>query len=334
MNRDSVESVRNSLPPCRPPLWARSGHAQTILGYLLPSAGVGEKGEELLVTLDKETERIHTTYLRGTSDTAVYLFHGLGGSAEASYMQRTARRAREQGHHVFLSNHRGCGAGAGLAAQPYHSGRADDLSRVIEFGRKKLPAHRHLAVGFSLSANALLLLCAKERAEVQPDAAIAVNAPINLERASINLTRGLNRLYDKRFTLELEAYIRSNRPEAAGKLGVVRNLREFDELFTAPIGGFRDREHYYTTCSAKPHLHRINIPTVILTAEDDPFVSVEDYRSATFSDQCLVHIEQHGGHMGYLNRAGLGYERWLDLALSGYLTALSSALHDPGGRDA
>jgi predicted alpha/beta-fold hydrolase len=323
--KSRLEATRRSLAPCIPPFWASSGHGQTILGHLLPSPRVRETGEVLSVSLEKETERIHSTYLRGSTNIVVYFFHGLGGSAEATYMQRSALRAQAMGHHVFLNNHRGCGAGAGLATEPYHSGRADDLSKVIKFGRARLPGHRHIAVGFSLSANALLLLAAKFRAEVLPDGAIAVNAPINLDRASIKLQEGLNRIYDKSFTLELAHYIRRNRPADAGKLSKIRDLREFDEVLTAPLGGFRDRADYYATCSAKAHVGKISIPTVVLTAEDDPFVSVEDYREAQFSEHCFVHIEGHGGHMGYLIKRGLGYARWLDQALDAYLVALAQA---------
>lgn len=311
------------IPPCDPPVWARTGHLQTILGHLIPSEKLTE-GTHLNITLEKETERIHSTYLKGTSKLAVYLFHGLGGTSEAAYMQRTALKVQAIGHHVFINNHRGCGMGAGLATEPYHSGRADDLSKVIAFGRKLLPDHKHLAIGFSLSANALLLLAAKVRAEVQPDFAIAVNGPINLDRASIKLQEGLNKIYDKRFTKELEHYMKRNRPQDLGDYSRVKDLRDFDEIYTAPLGGFKNRAHYYETCSAKQYLSQINIPTVIITAEDDPFVSVQDYFKATYSPTTVLHIEKHGGHMGYLMRKGLGFERWLDLALQTYVRKVAS----------
>jgi predicted alpha/beta-fold hydrolase len=310
----------NYLPPCDPPFWAKSGHLQTILGHLLPSPKLVEAGESLNVTLEKESERIQTTYLKGSSKTVIYLFHGLGGSAEGSYMHRTALRARNLGHHVFINNHRGCGKGVGLASEPYHSGRADDLSKVIEFGRGMLPDHQHVAIGFSLSANALLLLAAGERAQVQPDRAIAVNGPINLDRASLKLQEGLNRIYDKRFTRDLKGYIRDNRPQDLKDYGLVTDLRDFDERYTAPLGGFKDRADYYETCSAKKYLHKINIPTVIITAADDPFVDVQDYREAKLSALTKLHIEEHGGHMGYLTKDGFGFKRWLDLALEFYMT--------------
>lgn len=320
---NALIKARKSIPPCLPPVWAMTGHLQTILGHLLPSDKVIEEGIELKVTLEKETERIHSTYLKGTSKTAVYLFHGLGGSSEATYMQRTALRARHLGHHVFINNHRGCGKGAGLAAEPYHSGRASDLSKVIEFGRNMLPDHQHIAIGFSLSANALLLLAAQEGATIQPDFAIAVNGPINLDRASINLGKGLNKIYDKRFTLELERYMKRNRPQDVGDFSLVKDLRDFDERYTARLGGFKNRAHYYETCSAKKYLPKINIPTVIITAEDDPFVSIQDYREASYSPTTVVHIEKHGGHMGYLTQKGLGHKRWLDMALETYIREIA-----------
>lgn len=321
---NELKNTRDALPPCLPPIWAKTGHLQTIMGHLLPSPKVVEKGEPLNVTLESENERIHTTYIKGETKLVVYLFHGLGGSADATYMQRTALIARELGAHVFINNHRGCGEGVGLATEPYHSGRAEDLSRVIAFGRKMLPDHRHVAIGFSLSANALLLLAARVRADVLPDMAIAVNGPINLDLASIKLTQGLSKIYDKRFVLELKDYIKLNRPKGVALVGKVKDLREFDELYTAPIGGFKNRADYYATCSANQYLKQIEIPTVLLTAEDDPFVSAEDYKNSVLSDKVVLHIEKHGGHMGYLNRKGLGMERWLDRALRAYLKSASS----------
>lgn len=324
--REELLQLRESIPRCRPPLWARGGHLQTILGHLLPSPSLNQIGENLNVTLSEETERIHTTYLQGEEKCVVYLFHGLGGSAQATYMQRTALVARSLGMHVFVNNHRGCGEGVGLATEPYHSGRAEDLSAVIAFGKKMLPDHKHIAIGFSLSANALLLLCAGVRAQVMPDMAIAVNGPIHLDQASLKLTQGLNRLYDKRFVLELKRYVKVNAPENLSLLRAIKDLREFDEVYTAPVGGFKSRADYYATCSARNYLKDIKIPTVLITSKDDPFVGVDDYLTAELSPQVVLHVEEHGGHMGYLSSHTFGFERWLDLALKSYLEFASVSL--------
>jgi len=308
-----------NIVPCRPPFWAYNGHLQTIIAHLIPSPTIKEDGVVFHIPLESDQERIHSTYIKGQTKIVVYLFHGLSGSTQGDYMQRTAIMARKLGHHVFLNNHRGCGEGIGLATGPYHSGRAEDLSKIIEFGKRLLPDHRHVAIGFSLSANALLLLAARMRASVLPDAAIAVNAPIDLNKASQKLTEGLNRIYDKRFLQRLKVHVKKNDPSNFYRLERVRSVMDFDEAYTAPLGGFRDRATYYAECSAKDHLSKIEIPTVMIAASDDPFVSIEDYLDAEVSSKTKLHIEKNGGHIGYLSRKGLTFERWLDGALESYL---------------
>ena len=97
-------------------------------------------------------------------------------------------------------------------------------------------------------------------------------------------------------------------------------------MYTARLGGFKSREDYFATCSAKQYLKRINIPTVILTAYDDPFVSIKDYLDAEYSPFCFTHFEEHGGHMGYLMKDGLGYKRWLDQGLMTYINTFTSSM--------
>src|SRR5262249_33888601 len=144
--------IKLKLEPCLPPIWAPNGHAQTILGHLLPSPKLTEHGENIEIALP-DGDRLVGSLLSGKSSVVVYLFHGLAGSIDSSYMHRTAIVARAQGHSVLMINHRGCGSGRGFAVAPYHSGRGEDLSAAVEYGRKRFPQHQHLAIGFSLSAN-------------------------------------------------------------------------------------------------------------------------------------------------------------------------------------
>lgn len=326
-------SFVDRLTPCSAPKWARTGHLQTILGHLFKSPKLNEPGERIEIELsggDKAVAR----HLKGDSRRVVYLFHGLGGSTDADYMHRTALIARRAGDTVFMFNHRGCGEGVSLAKEPYHSGRAEDLSALIREGRKLYPDHQHLAIGFSLSANALLLLVAGERkefgAETLPDCAIAVNAPINLERASQLISSGANRIYDIRFMRQMRDAVRTRLHRDPTlrelKIPILATLHDFDELYTARSGGFKDRADYYRTCSAKQYLNKIKVPTVILTAEDDPFVDVKDYKSAEISPMAKLHIERFGGHMGYLagQPTPYGTKRWLDYAIYEFMKGLET----------
>lgn len=320
------------LLPCQPPFWARDGHAQTMLGHLIPSPRLPQPGERVELPLP-DGDRLVARWFENPrpSHTTVSVFHGLGGSTDAGYMHRTALLALAQGHHALLVNHRGSGEGAGLARGTPHSGRAEDVSSALEWVRAKRPEDRHIAVGFSMSGNALLLLLSGARGRVLPDRAVAVNAPIDLDDAALRLERGLNRIYDVRFVNELrrDMEFRRARGLITRDVPVPRRatLRDFDDLYTAPLNNFRDRADYYATCSTQARLGTIQVPTFILTASDDPFVNAEGYRSAQPSRSVTMHIEKIGGHMGYLSSrpTPLGSTRWMDYALAEILRAASAA---------
>lgn len=275
-------------------------------------------------------DRLVLRVFQGSIPITLYLFHGLGGFSHSTYMQRTARAAMALGFSVVLLNHRGCGEGVGLAREPYHSGRSEDLSQVIAYGKSRFPHSFHLAIGFSLSGNALLLLAAGQRAQVQPDMAISVNAPIDLEATARLLMHGFNRLYDLRFARDLEGAVRTRyslRDELREiKFPLLGSVYDFDALYTAPQGGFRSREDYYSTCSAQTYTQDIQIPTLILTALDDPFVPQKSYRDLKLSASCVLHLEKYGGHMGYIAKNPTGNYRWLDYALLSYMKSLKEGL--------
>ena len=318
------------LEPCEAPLWAHGGHAQTILGSLWPSPAFTEGSQPVRVPLPDGDELRGRLVDSGTSEIVILLFHGLGGHSDADYMARTARVARSQGHSVYLMNHRGCGIGEGFARRPYHSGRGEDLAEAVREARTRFPGRRVIAIGFSLSGSALLNLVTGRRGDCLPDAAIAVNAPIDLQTAAERLKRGFNRLYDVRFVnrlrRSLESMHRQGLLKDPVKVGRWMTLHDFDNLYTAPASGFRDREDYYGTCSVRPHLASIRIPTLLLTSSDDPIVPIETYQGLHLSPTTLLHVEPIGGHMGYLTRTKtpLGTHRWLDYALDVGLKRLVS----------
>lgn len=314
-----------NIPAISPPLWARDGHSQTLLGYFLPSL-TWEKGQEDVVLNLNDGDQVIGHLHPGTTDLMVYLFHGLGGCGQSPYMQRMADMISKLGHGVFVLNHRGSGPGEGLAKKPYHSGVAEDISTVLEYGRQRFPHCRHLAIGFSLSGNALLLLLSGAKGGCRPDYAIAVNAPIHLERTSLLLQSGLNRIYDLHFVRLMRQRMQEKIKRGfihpyQYKVTWLNTLREFDAIYLAPEAGFRNRLHYYESCSTHDKLSHVEVPTIILTAEDDPFIDVRDYLKASMSSSIYLHIERHGGHMGYLSRVNLPHQgrRWMDFALGEYI---------------
>lgn len=322
--RETVQTC--FVPPCRPPVWARGGHAQTLIAHMWPSPYPSQQSHPLHVTL-ADGDRLHMHWYQGRRKALLMLFHGLGGSAQSDYMRRTTRIGLAQGFHVLAVNHRGCGEGAGLAAKPYHSGSAEDMAAVSAFLRERFPDHLQVAIGFSLSGNVLLLLLlqANIRGQHQPDLGIAVNAPIDLEHSAHRLHSGLARLYNWRFAHRCKQDLHKRRKaglvDTLPDFPLLLNLNELDDLYTAPVCGFADRHDYHRTCSSRQHLGRIQRPTVMFTAQNDPMVEVRDYEQAPNQGPLYVHVEDCGGHMGYIQAAKHG-RFWLDGTLERLLHRL------------
>jgi len=311
-------------PPlaCLPPFWAQGGHLQTLAAQYWPTPASRLPWEAARLEL-ADGDALALRALPGRTGVAVHLFHGLGGSVEAHYMRRAAALFQARGHAVLAADHRGAGFGKGWARGIYHSGATADIAAVLAHGRQRFPGHLQVAVGFSISANILLLLAGRDGHLGLPDLAIAVNPPADLEACSRRLAHGFNRVYDQYFVRRLRREVR-DRPGGAEAMAA-RTLREFDQVFTAPRAGFRDRADYYARCSCGPHLVGIGIPTVILTAGDDPFAPGGDVARFPRNSAVHLHMEATGGHMGYMSRAVPGY-RWLDHALDHYLGALTDLL--------
>ncbi len=313
--------------PCAPPWWARSGHAQTIFAHLAPSsarslrARVGVRRQSIDLA---DGDTLIALEAEGASDVRVLLFHGLSGDVDSDYMRRAAAQLLARGHGVWSVNHRGCGDGAGLARRPYHSGRSDDLRAVLERSRALAPKLRHIVVGFSMSGN-IALLHAAEPAPLA-DAVLAINPVIDLADASERISRGLSRLYELRFVRRLRADLRERQRrgliDSRFDISLSASLREFDEHITAPLGGFAGADDYYARCSSRVRLAHVRIPAVIVAAADDPFLDVGLYERTALSERITLHVEPHGGHIGFLPREG---GRWIDGALEHYVEQLVNA---------
>jgi len=338
--------VRRYEPPCRPPLWARGGHAQTLLGYLLPTSGevVDERTPGVLRrevpvppsgAHDGDDDRLVVFDLPAASGgplagATFHLCHGLTGSSASNYMRLAARALGAEGAAVRLVNHRGQGAGEGLARGLYHSGSWPDLFAAVADARARGARGPHVAVGFSLSANTLLLGAASERAEGHPghpDAVLAVNPPVDLISSVTRIGAGVNRVYDRNFVRGMRASFAARRAHGAPAVVVPRSatsVRALDEAVTAPAAGYPSAEAYYLDCSSGPRLGALRVPAAILTAADDPFVASGDVERAIRQARAsrgpgapalLAHVEPVGGHLGYLDRGG---RRWLAGALAHY----------------
>jgi predicted alpha/beta-fold hydrolase len=322
---------RLSLISCDAPVWANNGHGQTLASHFMKSPTLAKLGEKIKVDLP-DGDRLFYYVNPGSSNFVVAMFHGLSGDSNSDYMQRSALVCKHLGHTAVLVNHRGAGEDVLNAKLPYHSGSTDDMSAVLRDLRVRFPNKKIITIGYSLSGNILLSLLGGYRNGEKPDGAITVNAPLLLGKGSLLLKRGFNRLYDVRFVLRLRRLIEEKYQHGVitkrYKVPPWTTLHAFDQIYTAPASGFKDRDDYYDSCSSIQFVDRIVTPTHILTAEDDPFIDVNDYRSAKFSSSCQLHVEKRGGHMGYIAKNPLPQwgHRWLDYYIHEALKGLTDTL--------
>ncbi len=235
------------------------------------------------------------------------LFHGLEGSVASHYVQAAAHVAAQRGWHLAVPHFRGCGAEINRAPRAYHSGDADEVDWMLRRLRARAAGPLY-AMGVSLGGNALArwagLQAAGARSVVQ--ALAVVSAPLDLVAGGMALGRGLNRhIYTRMFlrTLVPKALAKWQQfPGLFDRDAVLRarDLREFDDAFTAPVHGFRDALDYWRRASAMPVLGAIDVPALLLNALDDPFIPSHSLPGPRqIGPKVALWQPPHGGHVGF-----------------------------------
>ncbi|MEN3336604.1 MAG: uncharacterized protein V7647_280 [Acidobacteriota bacterium] len=237
--------------------------------------------------------------------------HGLEGSSSAHYMRGLAEKAFARGFSVILLNQRNCGGTEHLAETLYHSGLTHDAGHVIrEMSAEGI--NRIVVAGYSLGGN-LALKLAGDYGDAPPAAlraVCAVSPVLELGACVRALERRQNFVYQWNFVRGLKARMRRKTLThpgrfAVARLGDVRSVRQFDELFTAPHFGFDGADDYYHRASAMRVIDRIRVPALIITAEDDPFVPSEPFHDPrlTGNPHITLIMTRHGGHCGFASES-------------------------------
>jgi predicted alpha/beta-fold hydrolase len=258
------------------------------------------------------------------------LLHGLGGSSESGYMRRTGAELEKRGIRSIALNFRSASGEPNRAVRSYHSGETGDLAFVLGVLRDRFPNAPLGAIGFSLGGNVLLKFLAEQSQSPSCPlrAASTVSVPFGLAACADALERGAGGLYGKLFLLSLKRDLRLKSglfPDADDLTGglAAHTVREFDDRITAPVNGFRDAADYYSQSSSGARLHQIRIPSLLLQAADDPFVPMESVPADTIAANKMLTFAytEHGGHLGFVERAGGQLDFWCDREAARFLAA-------------
>ncbi|HVK33855.1 MAG TPA: alpha/beta hydrolase [Burkholderiaceae bacterium] len=318
------------LAQYRAPAWLPGGHAQTIwpaLGSYRFSGAAPRYQRERWTTPDGDFIDVDIQRAPQPDASWLVMFHGLEGSSSSQYAQAFAREAAAAGLHFAVPHFRGCSGELNMAPRAYHSGDYEEVGWILDRVRERAAAPL-LVTGISLGGNALLRWAeeAGDSAARVAASVAAVCAPVDLAAGGHAIGRGINRLiYTRMFLASMKPRALARLQQHPGlfdaeRMRAVRNLYEFDNLFTAPLHGFRDTEDYWARASAKPHLHRIRIPALVLNARNDPFVPAWSLPAAhEVGSQVTLWQPPHGGHVGFPGGAPPGHVQTMPAAVLGWL---------------
>ncbi len=312
--------MKTDLPPFRAPLWLRSAHLQTILPSLfrhVPGVAYRRERIELEDGDFLDLDRIPAVPGRSGPRRVAVVTHGLEGDANRSYVRGMARALARRGWDVVALNLRGCSGEPNRLARAYHSGATEDLDAVVQHVLGE--GYEAVAlVGFSLGGNLTLRYLGERGGTVDPHivGAAVFSVPCDLAAASVKMGRRGNRIYMRRFLRQLGQKLAGKAerfPEAVAGIDVrrMRSFQEFDDAFTAPQHGFKDAADYWSRASAGPVVPDIRVPTLLVNAQDDPFLvpSCTPHAAARANPEITLLTPRHGGHVGF---AGLGLRGWAD----------------------
>ncbi|RLA74324.1 MAG: hydrolase [Epsilonproteobacteria bacterium] len=271
-----------------------------------------------------------------TRKTIVILFHGLQGSFNSSYIQGMMLALDKAGFTAVLMHFRGCSGKANRLPRSYHSGDTEDAKAWIRHLKEQYPLAPLCAVGYSLGGNMLLKLLGEHNNTSLLSAAVSISAPIQLDVSAKRMKKGFSRFYQYYLLRNLKVTLKQKYKDhkmqsllsiEKKELGKIKNFYAFDEIYTAPIHGFDSAEDYYQRSSAKQFLTRITIPTLIIQALDDPFMTNEVLPDEDeISDSVELEVYDHGGHVGFVSGTVFKPKYWLEERVINFLEALNNTI--------
>ncbi len=292
----------------------RNGHLQTLYPALLRrQLNVPGITRERLVTPDGDF--LDLDHCGSGSGPLVILLHGLTGSSDSGYIKGLQLTFLQLGWRSVVMNFRGCSGQPNNKARCYHSGETEDIHFVYETLRQREPDTLFVAAGFSLGGNVLLKWLGEQGGRVSLSAAVAVSVPLVLNHCASKLDRGFSRLYRANLLGELKRYMRhklahleanghhaeADKIKRLGDCGNIRSFWQYDDVVVAGLHGFNDVHDYYQRSSSRQFLRHIKIPTLVIQADDDPFMTPAVLPAPDeLSPHVNLEVTNGGGHVGFV----------------------------------
>jgi len=308
--------------------WLKNGHVQSIYPSLFRRLDDRFLVKERIDTPDQDF--IDLDWGQAGNRRLVVLTHGLEGHSRRPYMLGMASTFLQHHWDVMAWNFRSCSGETNRHLRSYHSGAIDDLDTVVRHAISK--GYDEVAlIGFSIGGNKTLIYLGKnaQRVPKQVIGAVVFSVPCDLRSSSEQLAKPKNILYMRNFLASLKQKLKQKQllfPNEIDLRGYakIRNFREYDDRYTAPFNGFKDAEDYWRQSSSKQYLEEIVVPTLMISAKDDPFLTPEcfPYEVLAQAPSLTFEATDNGGHVGFM-RVSQGKRYWSEQRALAYLQSLS-----------
>ena len=289
----------------KPSIWFRNGHIQTILASTLRKVNGVSYTRERIQTSDDDFLDLDWS-CAGESVLAI-ISHGLEGNTQSANVKGMVKVLNQAHIDSLAWNYRSCSGEMNRQLRMYHNGCTDDLDLVIRHAIAK-GYENIILIGFSMGGNMNLLYLGQqsERLHHQIKAAVTFSVPVDLEDSAKQLSRVTNTLYMKHFLKMFYFKLKEKQllfPQDINLEGYdkLKNFKDYDDRYTAPIHGFESAEDYWSKCSCGPVLNSIQVPSLIVNAEDDPFLGPSCYpKQQQINSNIYLDFPKHGGHVGFM----------------------------------
>jgi predicted alpha/beta-fold hydrolase len=314
--------------------WLKNPHLQTLYPALFRKVVTPILHRERLMTPDNDFLDIDWCG-EGNEKPLVILLHGLTGSSQSVYIKGFQHLLLKQNFRSVALNFRGCSGESNNLARCYHSGETEDLQFLYKTLREREPNTKMAALGFSLGGNVLLKWLGEQGNNVSLFAVAAVSVPLVLSECATKLDAGFSRFYRANLLRELKSYIackyahleknalhhEAQKLKILGDLSKINSFWEYDERVVATLHGFKNAHDYYNRSSSRQFLKTIAMPTLIIHAIDDPFMTKEVIpKTDELSNFVKLEITEQGGHVGFVTgKNPFKPVYWLEQRISDYL---------------
>ena len=306
----------------KPAIWLTNPHCQTLWAAAVrpsPSVPLTRERIELpdgdFVDIDWRTADAQTA-----DAPIVIILHGLTGSIESNYARAQLNALHAIGCRAVVMNFRGQSGEPNRLPRAYHSGDTGDLDYLVRLLKQREPDTPLAVVGYSVGGNVVLKWLGEQGANAPVVTGVAVSPPFDLTKCAIAIGQGFSRIYQKKLLKELHEVLHQkfdDWPDAPFKLPDLTKLTDFfsyDDAITAPLNGFRDVDHYYNDSSCIGYLKDIRVPSLVIHALDDPFMSPDILPNASqIPKQLRIELSPRGGHVGFVSGGYFGKPHyWLE----------------------